>query len=198
MDKVHWDKYYTKNSNPFGPSDFALSTIKNLKKNSTLIDIGCGNGRDSLFFSKRRIKTVGIDQSEIAIKNLKSFENKYLNFETLNIFDLKNKNFDYGYCRFLFHSINEEEENFLLSWLKKNINDKIFIESRIIEKEKNIKQGDHYRRLMDLERFKSKLENLNINVLSEETSSKFSVYKNSYNVSDIQSTPLLTRLTLEV
>ena len=44
MDNVHWDKYYTKNSNPFSPSDFALSMIKNLKVNSTLIDIGCGNG----------------------------------------------------------------------------------------------------------------------------------------------------------
>ena len=198
MDNVHWDKYYTKNSKPFSPSDFALSMIKNLKVNSTLIDIGCGNGRDSLFFSQRKIKTVGIDQSKIAIENLKSFENKYLNFENLNILDLNNKNFDYGYCRFLFHSINEKEENFLLSWLKKNINNKIFIESRVIEKEKNIIEGDHYRRLMDLELFKSKLEDLNLKVLSIETSSKFSVYKDSYNVSDLQTSPLLARFIIEV
>ena len=56
MDNVHWDKYYTKTATSFSPSDFALSMIKNLKVNSTLIDIGCGNGRDSLFFHKERLR----------------------------------------------------------------------------------------------------------------------------------------------
>ena len=38
----------------------------------SLIDIGCGNGRDSIFFSKNNFHVTGIDISQKAIKK-KSF-----------------------------------------------------------------------------------------------------------------------------
>ena len=194
MDKDHWEQYYKKNSKPFEPSSFAKEVVNELEVGSTLIDIGCGNGRDSIFFAKNNLKTTAIDQSETAIKNLKYFENKMLKFHCVNILNLENKSYDYGYCRFLLHSISEQEENYLLDWLKKNINNKIFLESRIdiLKEEKQ----DHYRRPMNLEKFHKKLSEFKINVLTEKTSNKFSVYNNTYNVSDLKSDPLLVRMVL--
>tara|TARA_A100001011_G_scaffold396408_2_gene494182 strand:+ start:159 stop:749 length:591 start_codon:yes stop_codon:yes gene_type:complete len=194
MDKDHWEKYYQKNNKPFKPSDFSKEVKNQVQTNHSLIDIGCGNGRDSIFFARNKLITKGIDQSEITIKNLKNFENKMLQFECVDILNLENKSYDYGYCRFLLHSISEKEENYLLGWLKDNINKKIFLESRLDEG-KNEKQ-DHYRRPMNLEKFHSKLSKLNIKILDERKSKKFSIYNDSYNVSDLKSDPLLVRMVL--
>ena len=50
----YWDSYYNKKIK-FKESSFARSVFKYIgkSKNKKLIDIGCGNGRDSIFFSKR-------------------------------------------------------------------------------------------------------------------------------------------------
>ena len=47
----YWDKYYSKlkNNNRLIPSQFAAFVAGELNTNSILIDIGCGNGRDSFF-----------------------------------------------------------------------------------------------------------------------------------------------------
>ena len=37
-----------------------------------LIELGCGNGRDSLFFAKNGINVTGIDASETAIDELRN------------------------------------------------------------------------------------------------------------------------------
>ena len=44
----YWDNYYSNIAN-IKESSFARFVKKRIKKNSELIDIGCGNGRDSFF-----------------------------------------------------------------------------------------------------------------------------------------------------
>ena len=64
----YWNKFYSKFS--FSKeSNFAKFCIKFFKKNSCLLDVGCGNGRDTFFFIKNGIKCKGIDISKTAIKN---------------------------------------------------------------------------------------------------------------------------------
>ena len=69
---------------------------KFIKKKNNLIDLGCGDGRDTFYLYSSNIKTLGIDRSEIIInKNnnlvkIGKFHNLY--FKSLNVFSEKNKN----------------------------------------------------------------------------------------------------------
>ena len=69
----YWDNYY-ENIKISSESSFAKFTLKYLvrkRKGKTIIDIGCGDGRDSLYFYKQNLDVVGIDISKSVInKNL--------------------------------------------------------------------------------------------------------------------------------
>lgn len=194
----YWNKYY-KNRNKIMPkSSFAEFSKRYLQNEKSLIDIGCGDGRDSVFFSKQKIFTTGVDFSNLVINKNKNLENPYLNFEQLDLNEIQfyKKNFNYAYCRFLFHSINEEIENKLLNWFKQNISDLVFIETRVEEESGiNIEQN-HFRRYFKEEVFKNKILNFGYKILYSQTSNNFSKYKEVYNVSDLKHDPKLLRVII--
>ena len=41
-----------------------------IEPNKTLLDLGCGNGRDSKFFINNKLNVVGVDTSDYAINKL--------------------------------------------------------------------------------------------------------------------------------
>ena len=49
-DKEYWVKYYKVNSKPAEASSFAEFILPKLDVNKNLIELGCGNDRDSIFF----------------------------------------------------------------------------------------------------------------------------------------------------
>ena len=52
----YWDNFYKKKKLTLKPSKFAIFCKKILKNyKGTLYDIGCGNGRDSIYFNKNNI-----------------------------------------------------------------------------------------------------------------------------------------------
>ena len=73
----YWNNFYG-DKKKFGESSFARFVLKKIKnkKNFKIIDIGCGNGRDSFFFSKKKFNVTGVDISSRAIKRNKIFKNK--------------------------------------------------------------------------------------------------------------------------
>ena len=193
-----WDSYYKNKSQTFPNSDFSLYCLSFLGKESSLIDIGCGDGRDSLFFSKNHIYTTGIDFSSEVIKQNIKLENNYLKF--LNI-DLNSLNelkleFDFAYCRFLFHAISHETEDILFQWLIKNINKEIFIETRIHDEEVSQINESHFRRYFTEQEFIEKINNLGFSILYSESSRTFSRYKDIYKVEDLKTDPLLLRVVI--
>jgi len=46
----YWDHYYQKKKSIFTNSDFSKFVNTYLTENSSIIDLGCGDGRDSFFF----------------------------------------------------------------------------------------------------------------------------------------------------
>ena len=196
--KSFWDDYYRNKKLVFSNSDFSKLVKPYLKENSSIIDIGCGDGRDSIYFAKNKLFTEGIDISKKAIEINKQYENKFLKFTVLDLKNINsfNKFYDFAYCRFLFHAINEDIENDLLIWMSNNIKSSIFIETRILDKDiLNIKL-DHYRRLFHEEDFINKLKSFGFKIIYSKSSKNFSRYKKEYNVSDLKHDPLLLRVVI--
>jgi len=62
--------------------------LKNNKIKGSLLDIGCGNGKNTVFFSKKGFNSLGIDFSKEAIKICKQKDSD-ANFKVADILDFK-------------------------------------------------------------------------------------------------------------
>jgi len=197
----YWDNYYLDNK-LHEPSLFSNYVFSEVKKHNfkSIIDIGCGNGRDSIYFGSKNLKTLGIDKSLNSIRYLKKFEKKNLSFKQLdlnNINKLKTK-FEVGYCRFIFHSIDNELQQNLFNWLAQNITRMIFIENRISDfNEYNNYEQNHYRNIQTSSELLKMTKNF-FNNFDFEISNKFSPFKKKYNVEDINFDPYLIRIKIKV
>ena len=69
-----WNDVYGKDSTFFGeePSNFALLCYDIMQKNNVkkILEIGCGQGRDCLFFTSKGIEVAALDYSNVAINGL--------------------------------------------------------------------------------------------------------------------------------
>lgn len=126
-DKAYWEKFYQKKKGVFFPSPFAKFCFKNyITKEDTIIDLGCGNGRDTLYFASKGLNVVGIDQSKSAITNAIQ-KGKQINLNSKFIID-DFVNFDYSkfdlspkvfYSRFTIHSVSESAQSIFVTINKK-------------------------------------------------------------------------------
>ena len=134
-----WNIFYKKKLAPVKPSSFAKFSFKRIEKMKYItFDIGCGNGRDTIFFNKNNIECFGIDKSkEATLLNKKKYFNysdKFLNRNFCTFFKKKIKKKFIVFSRFTWHSIDYKDERNLLNSLKKNKNlEFIFIEARSIK-----------------------------------------------------------------
>ena len=111
MNKEYWEKFYAQNSGPFEPSSFAKFGLKYIPHESTILDVACGNGRDSIFFAEKGFKVLACDQSNVAINFLRTKYPKNPSFFTTDISDLKELKgkTNVVYARFLLHAISKAE-----------------------------------------------------------------------------------------
>ena len=65
----YWRNYYHTLKAPLEKSRFAAHVYESLCKGKesevTLLDLGCGNGRDTYFFASLGVKSIGLDLSSI-------------------------------------------------------------------------------------------------------------------------------------
>ena len=194
-DKEYWDNYYATHSKPAVASTFAEFILDKLEDGKNLIELGCGNGRDSLFFSKNGVKVVAVDQVESEINFLnENYSSENITFLTDDFTNLaktshdiiNETDFDYVYSRFTFHSINESKEERTLKWIAENLKGLFFLEARSLN-DPMFKQGEnlsetenfttHYRRYMDLDKFAAKLESLGFEILFKIEDKDLAPYK---------------------
>ena len=66
-----WNKVYSSDDSFFGdePSSFALLCYKEFQKNDVkrIVELGCGQGRDTFFFASQGIEVYTIDSSKVAV-----------------------------------------------------------------------------------------------------------------------------------
>lgn len=181
---MYWDNYYRNKKKNTKASNFSQFFLKNfLDKNSVLLDIGTGDGRDAFFFHNKVKLIFAMDQSSVAIKNNNIKKNKLnlknIFFKKMSINNLKyfkSKKIKYVYARFFLHAINRKKEDIFLNNLKKNFDSKtlIALEYRTI-KDKLMKKGkkiskyerftDHYRRFVDPKKFDEKIKKRNFKII---------------------------------
>lgn len=208
MKIYYWDNFYQKKIRISKPSSFAKFIVKKLKKNKTLLDIGCGNGRDTFYFNKKGLNVVGLEKSKIAVKNNKKLlaekKIKNIDFFNINISSKKFQNlkkFDYVYLRFVIHAISQKIENKLLKNLskitKKNsivffefrtTKDQLFKKGKILSKYE--RHTNHYRRFIEFDDFITTLNKLNnFKILYKTEKKGLAKYKND--------NPVLGRIILK-
>jgi ubiquinone/menaquinone biosynthesis C-methylase UbiE len=108
-----WDKVYSKVSAFFGeePSSFSQICYIDFKKHHVkkLLELGCGQGRDTLFFASHDLDIYAIDSSKVAIESLKQKIRKEKISIKLRQFDAKqgipfgNKYFDAVYSHMFYN-----------------------------------------------------------------------------------------------
>lgn len=116
MDKNYWIEYYKKNLAPHEPSRFALDILERLEKGKSLLELGCGNGRDSIFFARNGLNVTAIDQAEnvIAELNQKYADIEFLTDDFVESSLFVQREFDYIYSRFTLHTITKYEQSKVL------------------------------------------------------------------------------------
>lgn len=194
-DTKYWDNYYKENKASTDASLFALNIFEKYLagKKGRILELGCGNGRDSRFFISRGYDVTAADASQNAIKRLQEefadVKNAmFLCGDFVNDTNIYKRQYDYCYSRFSIHAINEEQEKLLLSnvfeTLKKG--GYFFIETRGVHDELyglGEKAGEdaffydgHYRRFIRKEKLQKKLEEAGFAIASMEESRGFAPY----------------------
>lgn len=197
-DLLYWNEYYQQKPLALSESSsFAKEMLKMIGESNKkiegkyLLDLGCGNGRDSIFFAENGVHVVGIDASNVAIEMLEQEHagNKYLEFvcdDFVTAEALFQKEYDYCYSRFTLHAISEKQEEQLINnvykALKKNglfmieartIHDRIFGLGEKVEENAYI-YDNHYRRFIDPEKLIDKAINKGFKVLYNQEKDGFS------------------------
>lgn len=195
-DEIYWNNYYAGSVSVAReePSLFARAMLQHyMESGKNLIELGCGNGRDSLYFAKNGINVTGIDASQIAIEELcerTSLDNcVFICDDFVSVESIYQIQYDYCYSRFTLHAINEQQENQIIQkvydMLKENgyffiearsVHDGKFGLGQAVEKNAYICDG-HYRRFIEPAELVSKLEYIGFTIVEQEESDIFAPQK---------------------
>jgi tellurite methyltransferase len=125
MDKNYWEEFYKTQNEKLKPSLFAKYVRQNFaNKNDSLIELGCGNGRDAVFFANEGLLVRGIDQCENELKflRIRYGQLKTLSFQAGDFSNLLDSEpVDLVYSRFTLHSVSKEQEYRTLEWAYRNL-----------------------------------------------------------------------------
>lgn len=168
----YWEEFY-KNNALSVPSQFCAMVATEIAADSCVVELGCGNGRDSLYFGSRQFSVCAVDLSHEAVKACNEAATKMglhkAKFtqgdlsnaaDMANVFGLARKTTEDGrvvcYSRFVMHSISDEQEEKFLTNVAglMQSGELIYFEFRSKE-DANLEKtfGGHYRRFVDTDAF---------------------------------------------
>lgn len=165
----YWDTYYSNDQliRKQPPSQFAAFVASECGDFPLVVDVGCGNGRDTLFFAQLGHSTLGIDKSSAAIdqstRKILGYDEQieahsFLCMNAMALPDAKDlidriaKIKKVIYSRFFLHAITEEEQTAFLDFATASMQtgDMLALEFRTLQDQNREKvTGAHYRRYID-------------------------------------------------
>lgn len=194
-DIMYWNEYYKKIGYAEPPSLFARYVGEKIVKGKDMIELGCGNGRDSVFFANKGMNITAIDASDIVIRHLQAkydYDNlQFICDDFVCSSTLFVEHYEYCYSRFSLHAINEKQENKVIrnvyNALKKQ--GRFFVEVRSINDElygkgekvgrNAYKYNGHYRRFIVKEELENKLKENGFILEYSEEARNFAPYKDT-------------------
>lgn len=140
-DRDYWDQYYSKKHVSIaGCTTFARFCADRLAPESALFELGCGNGRDALFFAELGHRVTACDQSSVAINNLQAsiVERAFKHPPTLLVGAMgalpPASELDAVYSRFTLHAVTADEASRAMRWALANLmpGGRLFAEARSV------------------------------------------------------------------
>lgn len=164
---AHWDEFYAGRKSgkhaPRYPSQFAAFAVNELVGINTLIEFGCGNGRDSEFFGSYGLDVLAMDASAAAIEACQHGRaSPHIEYRQVNVSDAHPYVAEFlrarkhplpvaVYARFFLHAITPDEQSELLDMLAELLprDSLVLFEYRTVGDESDRKEfGKHYRRFL--------------------------------------------------
>jgi SAM-dependent methyltransferase len=200
-DVPYWRDHYsraTENSRPIeGPSRFAEFVLDHMSRAAAVIDFGCGDGRDALYFASSGRQVIGIDAARPALDRLsRAAECRGLNVVALaadlrNVADIQRirdaiarecrsgtRNI---YARFFLHAIREPTRRLFFDLARELLIDgrgELLVEFRGAQDAATHHHfgEDHHRDYLDEERVRSQLEELGASITYSASGKGFAPY----------------------
>ena len=189
--KSYWNKYYKKQVAPTKPSSFSMYVESKIQNNQKILEIGCGNGRDSVFFAEEGHHVTALDRSEGAVELCKrNHADHSVDFVSGSLFDidfLPENDYNLVYSRFVFHAMPLEEE---LKTIKKSfellkmggnmyiecrsVGDPLFRKGELLSKTERV--DGHYRRFIVLDELLDRLQSFGFEIIEAVESNGLAVY----------------------
>ena len=186
--KNKWLSRLQEPANNFAVRSYKL--IKN-KKLKTLLDIGCGDGRDSVYFFNKGLKITAVDFSASGIKKIKSQNPKITCIlGDIRKIKLKTNSFDVIYAHLSLHYFDDKTTDKIFNNLHlalkkqgllfikcKSIDDALFGKGQKIAE--NMYKKGHTRHFFSKEYMSEKLKKFKVIKISK-TSSVYHNYKSAF------------------
>ncbi len=172
--RAYWDAFYATKAHkvPAEPSPFARWVAERQPRATSLVDVGCGTGRDSLWLAAQGIRVLGFDYSQAAVKYARECAHKRgqsATFRQLNLYDLRQllsagalvgreQHADAVYARFLVHALEDEGRQNLWRFSRSVLagtKGRLYLEFRT--KPTDHAFGEHYRKFVSPQTVRSEL-----------------------------------------
>ena len=208
---AYWNAFYAgRHPDIENPSSFARLALTKVEPGACVFELGCGNGRDALFFADQGLAVVACDRSKVAIDLLNArpdlvrFRHRprflVADFNDLvAAYDASQPALDAIYSRFTLHAIPADVQHAALRWSAAHLRagGQLLIEVRSVagslygkgepaERDAFIHDG-HYRRFLRQDELSAEITALGLDVTEAAESAGVAVYKDD--------DPVVIRLT---
>jgi SAM-dependent methyltransferase len=171
----YWNQFYEEHER-MEPSQFAEVAIERIDDNARILDLGCGDGRDSVYFHDMGHSITGVDISASSIEQLRQLELRNSTFRREDFSQLDGDiEFDVAYSRFSLHAVDKTAQQETLQWCYEQLppGGQLFIEVRSVNDDlfgKGKQVGpdafvtDHYRCFVDSKALRNQLRAIGFDI----------------------------------